>query len=143
MNKNEANFSDNTEERPLRSPAEWITFGISLVILASLISAIGYTWIERNRQEQDPVLSVISNKNSIREVNGQFYIPFEVTNDGAETAESVQVLAELEIKGKVVESGEQQVDFLSKGEREEGAFIFSRNPRSGKLTIRIASYKKS
>jgi uncharacterized protein (TIGR02588 family) len=66
-----------------------------------------------------------------------------VTNDGAETAESVQVLAELEIDGKVVESGEQQVDFLSKGEREEGAFIFSRNPQSGKLTIRIASYNKS
>jgi uncharacterized protein (TIGR02588 family) len=31
--------------------------------------------------------------------------------------------------------------FLSSDESEEGAFLFSRNPRQGQLNLRIASYK--
>lgn len=141
--KKDDNFSADSEEIPPRSPAEWVTFGISLLILLSLMGSIGYTWLAQKDRATDPVLSVTNKNNSIRQANGQFYVPFEVTNSGGETAESVQVIAELQIQGKVVETGEQQVDFLSSGEREEGAFVFTRNPRSGKLIIRIASYKKS
>jgi uncharacterized protein (TIGR02588 family) len=52
----------------------------------------------------------------------------------------VQIIAELEIDGEVVESGEQQIDFLSGGEAETGAFIFSKNPQQGTLKLRAASY---
>ena len=38
-------------------------------------------------------------------------------------------------------TGEQQIDFLSGGEIEEGAFIFSHHPQEGKLIVRVASYK--
>jgi uncharacterized protein (TIGR02588 family) len=41
----------------------------------------------------------------------------------------------------VEESGEQQIDFLASGEKEEGAFVFSRDPRQGELVMRVASYK--
>jgi uncharacterized protein (TIGR02588 family) len=51
------------------------------------------------------------------------------------------VIAELRINGKIEEVGEQQIDFLSSGETEEGAFVFSRDPRNVELVVRVASYK--
>ncbi|MBD2690462.1 TIGR02588 family protein [Anabaena catenula] len=126
------------ETEPERSLAEWITFGIALSILAVVISLVGYMWL--NEKNQPPILSV-HKKQMIREIDGKFYVPFEIVNTGGETAESVQIIAELQIADKVVETGEQQIDFLSDGEKEEGAFIFSQNPRHGQLTVRVASYK--
>jgi uncharacterized protein (TIGR02588 family) len=127
-----------TEQQPKRSIAEWITFSIASFILAIIVSLVCYTWL--NEKNQPPILSV-TKKQTIREINGQFYVPFEVINSGGDTAESVQIMAELMIDGKVTETGEQQIDFLSSGETEEGAFIFSQNPRQGQLNIRVGSYK--
>ncbi|MEH1914305.1 TIGR02588 family protein [Nostoc sp.] len=127
-----------TEQQPKRSIAEWITFSIASFILAIIVSLVGYTWL--NEKNQPPILSV-TQKQTIREINGQFYVPFEVVNSGGDTAESVQIMAELLINGKVTETGEQQIDFLSSGESEEGAFIFSHNPRQGQLNLRVGSYK--
>jgi len=127
-----------TEEKPKRSLAEWVTFTIASFILAIIVGLVGYTWL--NEKNQPPIISV-SKKEAIREIDGQFYVPFEVANTGGDTAESVQIIAELVIDGKVAESGEQQIDFLSSRETEEGAFVFSQNPSKGKLNLRIASYK--
>jgi uncharacterized protein (TIGR02588 family) len=69
-------------------------------------------------------------------------VPFTVTNAGGETAESVQVVAELRIDGEVVESGEQTLEFLSSQETTGGAFIFTRNPQEGELVMRVASYQE-
>jgi uncharacterized protein (TIGR02588 family) len=127
-----------TEQQTERSLAEWVTFSMASFILAVIIGLVGYTWL--NEKNQPPVLSV-TNKQTIREIDGQFYVPFEVVNTGGDTAESVQIMAELQIDGKVAETGEQQIDFLSASEKEEGAFVFSQNPRQGKLILRIASYR--
>ncbi len=126
------------QEQPKRSAAEWVTLSISLSILAVIVSLVAYIWI--NEKDQPPVLSV-TNKQKIWEADGQFYVPFEIINKGGETAESVQLIAELEIPGKVTQTGEQQIDFLSRGEKEEGAFVFNEDPRKGQLTIRVGSYK--
>lgn len=131
-------MTQTEQQKPERSPAEWVTFSAASFILAVIVSLVGYTWL--NDKNQPPILSV-TNKKTIREIDGQFYVPFEVVNTGGDTAESVQIMAELQINGKVAESGEQQIDFLSSGEMEEGAFVFSQNPRQGQLTIRVASYK--
>ncbi|MBN3873434.1 TIGR02588 family protein [Nostoc sp. JL33] len=127
-----------TEQQSKRSIAEWVTFSVASLILAIIVSLVGYTWL--NEKNQPPILSV-TKKQTIREIDGQFYVPFEVVNSGGDTAESVQIMAELLINGKVTETGEQQIDFLSTGESEEGAFIFSQNPRQGQLNLRVASYK--
>ncbi|NWF62504.1 MAG: TIGR02588 family protein [Fischerella sp.] len=126
------------QERPKRSTAEWVTFSLASSILAVVVGLVGYIWL--NEKEEPPVLSV-SNNQRIREVEGQYYVPFEVVNTGGETAESVQIIAELQIEGKVAETAEQQIDFLSRGEKEQGAFIFTQDPRQGQLTVKVASYK--
>lgn len=135
---NETDSSPQVEQKPRRSPAKWTTFSIALFILAVIVGLVIYKWL--TQKDQPPVLSV-SRPSEIRQAPGQFYVPFSVKNTGGETAESVQVIAELSINGNVVEAGEQQIDFLASGEKEEGAFVFSRDPRQGKLVVRVGSYK--
>jgi uncharacterized protein (TIGR02588 family) len=133
-------MNDTTEEVKQKSPrstAEWTTFSIALLILATLIGLVIYKWVS---QKDQPPLLAVTPKTEIRQAPGQFYVPFSITNTGGATAESVQVIAELSINGEV-ESGEQQIDFLASGEKQEGAFVFSRDPRQGKMIIRVASYK--
>jgi uncharacterized protein (TIGR02588 family) len=136
--KAESNAENNSEQREKRTPAEWVTFTIACFILAAIIGLVLYNW--RTKKQEPPIISV-TRREPIREVQGQFYVPFAVTNTGGETAESIQIVAELRVNGEVVESGDQQIDFLSSGEMEEGAFIFSRNPSQGELIVRSSSYK--
>lgn len=121
-----------------RIPAEWITFTIASFIVAVIVGLVLFIWMTQN--DQPPLLSV-SLDSQVRQEQGQYYVPFSVTNTGGGTAESVQVIGELRINGEVEEHGEQQIDFLSSGEKEEGAFIFHRDPEQGELSVRVASYK--
>lgn len=130
--------SEPVEQQPTRSPAEWTTFSIALLIVVVTVGLVIYKWV--TQKNQPPIIS-ISPSSEIRKAPGQFYVPFEIENTGGETAESVQVIAELRIDGEVEESGEQQIDFLASGETEKGAFVFSRDPRKGELVVRVASYK--
>ncbi|MBD2089924.1 TIGR02588 family protein [Microcoleus sp. FACHB-1515] len=122
-----------------RSLAEWTSFGIASAILAAIVGMVGWLW--RDEARQQPPEIAVERSGEIRSVSGQFYVPFSVINSGGGTAESVQVMGDLVVNGEVQESGEQQIDFLSGGETEEGAFVFSENPQNGEVVLRIASYK--
>jgi uncharacterized protein (TIGR02588 family) len=134
----ETDLSNSTKQSQTRSPAEWTTFSIALLIVAVIVGLVIYKWVT---QKNHPPILTISMSGEIREEPGQFYIPFSIANDGGETAESVQVIAELRVNGEIQESGEQNMDFLASGETEKGAFVFTQDPRKGKLVVRVASYK--
>lgn len=51
-----------TEQPPKRSIAEWITFSVASLILAIIVSLVGYTWL--NEKNQPPILSVTKRNNS-------------------------------------------------------------------------------
>ncbi len=121
-----------------RSAAEMITFGIALVIVASIAGLVIFDWLT---QPQTPPVLTLVQPSEVRRVNDQFYVPFEVENTGGATAESVQVVAEISVDGEVVEEGEQQIEFLSSGETGEGEFVFTTDPAEGELTVRIGSYR--
>lgn len=121
-----------------RSQAEWLSFSISLSIVCLLIVLVFYSWW--NGETNPPVLAV-NLAPGVRQEQGHYYIPFAIKNTGGGTAEAVQIIAELRFNGEVVEAGQQQIDFLSGGEVQEGVFIFQRNPQQGNLEIRAASYK--
>lgn len=131
-------YSEEKKDREPRSPAEWVSFAISLAILASIVSLVLYRWATTD--DQPPVLAITTDS-KIRQVKSQFYVPFTITNAGGETAESVEISAQLIVEGRVAEEGSQTIDFLSGGEVESGAFIFSRDPRAGQLVVRVTSYK--
>ena len=121
-----------------RSLAEKVSFSVSLLIVSIIVTLVCYTWITGDTNP--PILSITTSE--ARQVNQQYYVPFTVSNFGGDTANSVEVTAELSIDPETVESGTQEIDFLSRQEKRSGEFIFSRNPLEGKLTVRVASYKQ-
>lgn len=121
-----------------RSPAEWVSFSIALFILGLVIALVLYSWKTR---ETGPAIISATTDSQIRQVEEQFYVPFTVKNSGGETAESVEVVAEFSTNGEVEEVGTQQIDFLSGGETQSGAFILTRNPKEGELIIRVSGYR--
>ena len=121
-----------------QSSAEKVSFLISLSIVAAIVILIGYTWLTGDTNP--PTLSITTGTN-IRQAEGQYYVPFTVSNVGGSTAESVEVTARLLLGNGNLETGSQQIDFLSRKEQREGEFIFTRDPQQGQLTIRVASYK--
>ena len=121
-----------------RSLAEKVSFSISLSIVGIIVALVSYTWVTGDNNP--PILSVTTESN-IRTVNQQYYIPFTVENYGGETAESVEIIANLAVKDRMVETGRQQIDFLSRQEKRSGEFIFTHDPQQGELKIRVASYK--
>jgi uncharacterized protein (TIGR02588 family) len=121
-----------------RSLAEWVSFGVAAAILALVAGLVIYDWLTTPRQE--PRVSV-RQEGAIRSADGLFYVPFTVENSAGNTVEALRVHAELEVDGSVVESGEQEFDFLSGGEQGQGAFVFTRDPEQGELRLRITGYR--
>lgn len=132
------NLSEQNQFDESKSWAEKISSTIACLIVVTLFGLVIYSW--KTGKDTPPVLTLIQPEN-IRQEQGQFYVTFTIKNDGGETAESVQVIGELYLNGKLIESGEQQIDYLSGGESASGAFIFNKNPEQGELKIRVASYK--
>ncbi|PSN19895.1 TIGR02588 family protein [filamentous cyanobacterium CCP5] len=119
-----------------RSLAEWITFAIAASILMLVVGLVVYDWqVAQNR----PPAFRVEITETARVTDGRYYVPFTITNTGRRIARTVQVTAELRLDDQV-EAGEQQIDFLSGSERKRGSFVFSHDPQSGELTIRVASY---
>ena len=121
-----------------RSLAEKVSFSVSLSIVGIIIALVCYIWVTGDTNP--PVLSVTTAE--VRQINQQYYVPFTVVNSGGETANSVEVVAQLASDSTTVETGKQQIDFLSRKEERSGEFIFSRDPRRGELSVRVASYQQ-
>ena len=121
-----------------RSLAEKVSFFISLSIVTIIVALVCYTWLTGDTNP--PVLSVTTGT-EIRKANQQYYVPFTVSNSGGATAESVEIVSQLLSENGNIESGSQQIDFLSRKEKRDGEFIFSHDPQQGQLVIRVASYK--
>ena len=121
-----------------RSLAEKVSFSVSLSIVGIIIALVCYIWVTGDTNP--PVLSVTTAE--VRQINQQYYVPFTVVNSGGETANLVEVVAQLASDSTTVETGKQQIDFLSRKEERSGEFIFSRDPRQGELSVRVASYQQ-
>ena len=119
-----------------RQTPERVTFAMVAAILLALAGAIGYLWV----QPREPANVTVELADDVRRTGTQVYLTGEVRNSGDETAEAVQVVAELIVDGEVDASGEQVVDFLSGGETEEVVFIFEQVPPEAEPRARVASY---
>ena len=124
------------EPRRGRGVAERVVVAIAGGVLLALAGAIGWLWL----QPRDPAQLNVGRPEVLRQVDGQRYVSAEVRNDGDETAEAVQVVAELSVGGEVIADGEQVVDFLSGGETQEVVFVFDTMAPDAEILLRVASY---
>ncbi len=128
------------QEDKSRTIAEWTSLIISAVILLLTIGPVTYQYFSRG---VEPVaIEVKPRLEEVRERDGLYYLPIEVTNQGDQTAESVQVELSLQSGQRHSETSELQIQFLAGGAIQEGTVIFRQDPSKGRLEVDVISYLK-
>lgn len=125
---------DTREDESGRSPAEWVTFAVALVVIGIVVALVAVE-IPKSKTPPAPVAEP-----GVIEARGDRYVvPVLVHNRGQRTATDVQVQATLTVDGEEHE-GDLLVDFLSGGESEELEFVFEDDPTDGELEVRVTGY---
>lgn len=125
---------DAREDESGRSPAEWVTFAVAVVVIGIVVALVAVE-IPKSKTPPAPVAEP-----GVVEARGDRYVvPVVVENRGQRTATEVQVRATLTVDGEEHE-GDQVVDFLSGGEIEELEFVFEEDPTEGELEVRVTGY---
>jgi uncharacterized protein (TIGR02588 family) len=119
-----------------RSPAEWVTFGLSLVVLLGVVAVIGL----QLRREQEPARPVAVVSGEPRRVGDRYQLDVVVTNEGDATAANVQVSASLMSEGSIPATADQTIDFLAGSEDQDLVFVFADDPAQGELTVEVVSF---
>ena len=114
--------------------AEWFTFGASCAVLAVVLALIVLQF-----PDSTAPAAPVAVTEGVRSADGQSYVDVLVTNEGDETAASVQVSASLEIDGETTE-GDQTIDFLAANEDVRLTFVFDDDPELGVLTIVVTGF---
>ncbi len=123
--------------KPIRRiTPERVIFAAAAGILLAIAGSILWLWL----QDREPAIVTIERVGAARLVGSQMYVTGAVHNDGDETAEALQVVADLTVDGEVVAEGEQFIDFLSGGETQEIVFVFEATAPDGEIGMRVASY---
>ncbi len=132
------------DERP-RAPAtvpektsrlEW---AVALAGLVVVLGAAGYMIAYAMTGAKGPPILQIAQV-SVTPMGDRYALRFEARNDGDSTAAGVQVAAELTAGEAVVERVEVTIDYLPRGSRREGAFVFSHDPQAYEVELRIEGY---
>jgi uncharacterized protein (TIGR02588 family) len=121
-----------------RTQAEWISFAVALAVLTAVVALLIYTWV--NTSDLPPHMKVLRS-GTIREAEGEYYVPFTVENRGGRTAQAVRIVAEWQEPGAPLRTAEQEIDFLAPGEQEQGTFVFPRDPRRSRLVLRVSGFR--
>ena len=120
-----------------RSVVEWITLGISVLILLVLAGLIVY---ESTRDDNEPTVIVVEPAfEALRQEQDHYYLPVTVANGGSRTAEGVVVQLTLAGARGEAETASLTVDFLAGGEKVEGVVVFRGRPSAQNVSF-VASY---
>ena len=122
--------------RVSRSRAEWVSFAAASAILLAVAVTIGVFWAQPSRPPE-LTATVIGEP---RQDGSSIYVTVDVDNHGTETAQDVQVVAEVTEAGKQVQVGEQVMTFLAGGASERVVFMIDAPADLRGLTVGIDSY---
>jgi len=118
-----------------KSTAEWISLGVSLLILLGFVGAIVWLWI--NQPAGPPQFNV--QRGVVRNESGLFHLPVTVTNIGGLAVGEVRVEAKLNNQGRE-ETTVTTIDFLPVRGQEEVVLIFGSEPSAA--VVQVVSYRQ-
>ncbi|MCA1579211.1 MAG: hypothetical protein LC794_17825 [Acidobacteria bacterium] len=115
------------------STAEWLSLGVSLMILLAFVGAIIWLWIY---QPTGPAQFNIQ-RGVVRNETGLFHLPVTITNTGG------LAVGEVRVEGKLNNHGQEEItattiNFLPVRAHEEVVLVF-RNEPSGAV-VQVVSY---
>ena len=118
-----------------RTPAEWVAFSISLLLLASVVSIILRLWVKE--PTGPPQFKV--ERGMVRSEAGLYHLPVAVTNVGGSAAGQVRVEGRLSTVG-LEERPVTTIEFLPVQAREEIVLIFHTDPSGA--SVEVISYQQ-
>ena len=122
---------------PKKNWLEWVVFGLSTVLLVSVIAFLIYE--SATIGNAPPDIHVQVGKPEPRA--GYFAVPVEATNKGDHTAEGVHIEVVLRAGGKE-ETADFDVQFLPRRGSREAWVTFKDDPSKGSLEARVLGYEK-
>lgn len=118
-----------------RRDPEWVTFGISVLILGGVVAGL----VSQIAAGDDPPQPTVRTGAARPQLDGSFHVPVELRNAGDEAAAQVQVVAEL-VVDDTTSTADQTVDFLGAGESESLVFVFADDPAGGELRVGVTGF---
>ncbi len=116
-----------------RTPAEWVTLGVSALIILALVGLITYLAFRPGSNE--PVLQVQTFPGQMRKNGGFYYLPVMVTNNGNRTVGNVWVGFQLSTGQGQAETSQITMNFLATHDAQRGQVAFQHDPTQGALKI--------
>ena len=132
MNNREGQSKQEAQTLADQSLAEWITLGISILILVLVVGGLGYLYFSGG-SPQAPTIEIRPQLDAQRQATDAFYLPVEVVNRGVQTASDVHVQLTLTAAG-VSETVSFTIPFLPGRGKVTTIAVFQTNPRRGTLS---------
>lgn len=130
--KDDDKDKDEAKQGKERTAAEWVTFGVSVLILLALVGLVIFQALTRGNRPS--TIKVEPMLQEVRQSEGAFYLPITITNDGDEAVGDVEIQISLASEGSEPETIAFTVQFLAGGESQEETVVFSKDPSQGELS---------
>ena len=118
-----------------RDLAEWVSLAVSLAIVVGIAGLVVYAHLAR--PNQPAVIQVAPRLGEVREAEGRYYLPVEVSNAGGQTVESLEVGLTLAGAGEP-ETAQISIPFLAHRETIKTVVAFTRSPAEGELAVTLS-----
>ena len=123
-------------ERQSMSTAERVTFTAAVGILVILAGSIFWLWA----QPREPAIVTVAPSGDRRVTDSQTYVTARVRNSGDDTAQAVQVRAELTVDGEVVAEGEADDRLPLRRRVRASGFVFDVTEPDALVDLRVGGY---
>jgi uncharacterized protein (TIGR02588 family) len=120
-----------------RSAAEWVTLGLSLLVVGVLIGIAIHE--ESERQDQSTGLTVTFDEESATRHDNAYFVPYSVTNTGADAISSATIQVQVFAGERQVDAAEITVQFLPREGRQDGVYVSAFDPATHDLRARLES----
>ncbi len=117
---------------------EWVVGVVGGLLVLGTVAAMTYDALTHEGTPPDFVVTVVGMQ---RVSGGGHLVELRAENRGGTTAAQVQVEGELSGGGaEEPETSDVTIDYVPSGSSREAGLLFTRDPRSGDLRIRVKGY---
>jgi uncharacterized protein (TIGR02588 family) len=115
---------------------EWVASGIGLLLVLGVFGIIG--WQAFNGATMPPVITVAVD--NVASVEGGYRVLFRARNTAGEAAAQVEIEGTASTAAADAETSRVVFDYIPGHSERQGGLFFSRDPRSGALSLRATGF---
>lgn len=133
--------TDGSRHRPARRTAEWVSLGISALLILSIAAYL--LWEGVTAQQTAVPVDVKVRPDRTQQAGERYVLPVEVRNNGQVTLRDLRIVVELAGADAGADAGPREIDIDYLGQRSGQTLYlyFDRDPRSLDVRARPVQYR--